>query len=104
MTTRNVPTRIFEIFEQIKHTPYGGDVKLSRHFAVAIRKGKIITPVSCNYHRTYVFGKTRGTMHAEMNASNYVINTSGFTGFNKHKTRVLRPQLKKEHTGQKYTT
>ena len=86
MKMLDVSSKIYNIFESLKSSPYKGDIKC-KHFSVAIRKGKIVTPVSCNYHRTNVFGKTRGTMHAEMNATNYLINMDGGIGFNKQSPR-----------------
>ena len=100
MKMLDVPAKIYNIFESLKYSPYNGDIKC-KHFSVAIRKGKIVTPVSCNYHRVNVFGKTRGTMHAEMNATNYLINMDGGIGFNKqspHNRHFLKLQKKMSKT------
>ena len=83
----NVPERIYVILEILKSTLYKGDIK-RRHFAVVIRRGKMITPIAYNYHRMNVFGKTRGTMHAEMTATNYLVNTDKSIQ-NKHKELLL---------------
>ena len=72
MTTQASP-KIYKIFESIKNTEYKGSVRC-RHFSVAIKNGRVITPIGYNYHRTYVFGSKRGTLHAEMNPLSYLMN------------------------------
>lgn len=80
--TSRVSSKIIRIFNRLKGSEYTGSLRC-RHFAVAIRGGKQITPVSCNYHRTVVFGKVRGSLHAEMNSLSYVLNMEGsFRGGN----------------------
>ena len=81
-----VPEKIYTFLEILKYAQYKGDIK-RQHFAVAIRRGKIITPIAYNYHRMNIFGKIRGTMHAEMNVTNYLVNTTKSVQFNKHKDR-----------------
>lgn len=76
-----VSNKIIRIFNRLKNTPYKGTLRC-QHFAVAIRGGRVITPVSYNYHRTYVFGKKRGTIHAEMNSLKYLVNTDkSYSGY-----------------------
>jgi hypothetical protein len=70
-----VSDRVNTIFNNIKDSTYTGDL-WCQHFAVGIRKGKIITPIMCNYNRTIVFGKISGSIHAEMNVINYLLNTN----------------------------
>lgn len=70
----HVSNKIIRIFNRLKNTQYKGTLRC-QHFAVAIRGGRVITPVSYNYYRTYVFGKKRGTIHAEMNSLKYLLNT-----------------------------
>ena len=65
--------KINRIFSSLRNTRYNGDLR-SHHFSVAIRGGKVISPVLCNYNREFVFGKRRGTMHAEMNSLSYITN------------------------------
>ena len=81
-----VSSKIYRIFDRLKNTPYNGTVSC-KHFSVAIRNGKVITPVLFNYHRKYVFGTKRGTIHAEMNSLNYLMNTDrSFKGFFNNRT------------------
>jgi len=70
----NVSNKIIDIFNNFRDTEYKGTVRC-HHFSVAIRGNRVITPVLQNHFRTYVFGKKRGTMHAEMNSLRYLINT-----------------------------
>lgn len=80
----HVSNKINKIFNRLKGSKYTGSLRC-RHFAVAIRGGKQVSPVSCNYHRTVVFGKVRGSLHAEMNSLSYVLNTdSSFSGYGNH--------------------
>lgn len=80
----SVSNKINKIYTRLQTTKYKGSLRC-QHFAVAIRGGKVITPVAYNYHRTYVFGKKRGTIHAEMNTLNYVLNTDKSVGcYNNH--------------------
>jgi len=65
--------KIRNIYNNLKDSVYKGDIH-NIHFAVAIRKGKVISPVGFNYLRTMVFGKANGVFHAEMNVSNYFKN------------------------------
>ena len=73
--TSIISNKINSIFNKLKSLPYTGDLH-THHFSIAIRQGKMISPVSCNYFRTYVFGKIRGTMHAEMGTLNYILNSN----------------------------
>jgi hypothetical protein len=84
--------KIHNIFESIKATPYKGTIRC-RHFAVGIQKNRIVTPVCYNYRRTYVFGKKRGTIHAELSPINYIINTNKSSGYYKHSTRVEKSNI-----------
>lgn len=93
MNMQIASNKIYKIFESIKNTKYKGTVRC-RHFAVGIRGGRVITPVGYNYHRTYVFGKKRGTIHAELNPMSYLINTDKSTGYYKHKY-LLREEVPK---------
>lgn len=87
-----VSNKIVNIFNQLKNVPYNGTIRC-RHFCVAIRNGKVISPVLCNYFRTYVFGKKRGTMHAEMHCLKYLLCTDrSFEGFFNHKSLFLEKQ------------
>jgi hypothetical protein len=80
-----VSNKINMIYNRLKDSKYIGNIRC-RHFAVAIRGGKVVSPVSCNYYRTNVFGKIRGTIHAEMNSLSYVLNTdNSVNGYNNHK-------------------
>jgi hypothetical protein len=78
-----VSNKIKKIYNILKGSNYTGDHRC-HHFAVAIRGGKVITPVSCNYYRINVFGTARGTIHAEMNSLSYVLNTDKSFGYNNH--------------------
>lgn len=69
-----MPNKINIMFARLQNSPYTGDLQ-THHFSVAIRNNIAITPVMCNYNRFYVFGKKRGTMHAEMSSLNYLLNT-----------------------------
>lgn len=79
----NVSNKIMDIFNNLRNTEYKGTLRC-QHFSVAIRGNRIITPVLQNHFRTYVFGKKRGTMHAEMNSLKYLINT----GYANNKYRI----------------
>lgn len=70
----NVSNKIINIFNSLRNTKYKGNLRC-QHFSVAIRGNRVITPVLQNHFRTYVFGKKRGTMHAEMNSLKYLINS-----------------------------
>lgn len=84
--------KITMIFNQLKNTPYKGTLRC-RHFAVAIRGGRVITPVSYNYYRTYVFGKKRGTIHAEMDSLKYLLNTDkSYSGYFKSTSSWVEQQ------------
>ena len=84
----NVSNKIIDIFNKLKNTEYKGTLRC-QHFSVAIRGNRIITPVLQNHFRTYVFGKKRGTMHAEMNSLKYLINTDkSFSGYSNDKYRI----------------
>lgn len=74
MSTK-VSNKINMIFSSLVNSEYNGNVH-NHHFAVSIRNGKVISPVSCNYSRQYIFGKIRGTCHAEMSSLNYIINSA----------------------------
>jgi len=71
--SKTISRKIYSIFNRVKNTKYNGTIRC-QHFAVAIRGGNMISPVKCNNFRSYVFGKTRGSIHAEMNSLNYVLN------------------------------
>lgn len=84
----NVSNKIIDIFNNLKNTKYNGTLRC-RHFSVAIRSNRVITPVLQNHFRTYVFGKKRGTMHAEMNSLKYLINTDkSVSGYSNNKSRL----------------
>ena len=68
-----VSRKIYNIFNNVKNTKYNGTIRC-QHFAVAIRGVNMISPVKCNNFRSYVFGKPRGSIHAEMNSLNYILN------------------------------
>lgn len=68
-----VPVKIYNIFNRIKDTTYIGDIQ-RHHFAVAIKKGKVISPVGYNYFRLKTLGILCGTIHAEMYIINYLVN------------------------------
>lgn len=73
----DIPVKIYNIFNRIKDTTYIGDIDRS-HFAVAIKKGKIISPVGYNYYRLKSLGILNGSLHAEMNVINYLVNMYRF--------------------------
>ena len=84
----NVSNKIMNIFNNLRNTEYKGTVRC-QHFSVAIRGNRVITPVLQNHFRTYVFGKKRGTIHAEMNSLKYLINTDkSFSGYVNDKSRI----------------
>jgi hypothetical protein len=98
MNSSPVPTKIYRIFDRIKTAEYNGTLRC-QHFAIVLRRGKPVSPVSCNYLRANVFGKTRGTMHAEMSSLNYVLNKlKSICGYANHKRSydeeqcLLRPK------------
>jgi hypothetical protein len=70
--------KINRIFSRLRSSSYSGDLR-NQHFSVAIRNNMVISPVMCNYNRVYVFGKKRGTIHAEMNSLNYILNNDKST-------------------------
>lgn len=70
----SVSNKINRLFNRLRTSKYTGDLQ-NKHFAVVIRSNIAISPVLCNYSRSYVFGKARGTLHAEMNGLNYVLNS-----------------------------
>jgi hypothetical protein len=76
MTTHHISPKIMRIYDNLKNTPYTPKEIRCQHFAVAMQKGKIVSPVGINYHRVKVLKNTRGTMHAEMNVCNYILNNS----------------------------
>lgn len=87
-----VSNKIIRIFNRLKNTPYKGTMRC-RHFAVAIRGGCVITPVSYNYYRTYVFGKKTGTIHAEMNSLKYLVNTDkSYSGYSNNTSLCVKQQ------------
>jgi hypothetical protein len=91
--TLNVPKKVYSIFERLKSSKYIGDIRCN-HFAVAIRAGKLVTPVGYNYSRTMVFGEIRGTLHAEMNILSYIFNTDkSISGFNVHRSSLCFHKL-----------
>lgn len=49
----------------------------NKHAAVAVCKGKIISPKCHNYMRSYMCGYKCVSMHAEMAVVNYLLNTLG---------------------------
>ena len=69
----SMSNKINKIYHRLQQSKYTGDINHHHHFAVAIRNGKVVTPVSCNYARVYVFGKIRGSMHSEMSSLNYLM-------------------------------
>ena len=80
-----VSNKINKIFNRLRDCPYTGDLR-TQHFAVAIRNGKQISPVICNYFRAKVFGKVRGTIHSEMGTVSYVLNTdNAHSGYCNHR-------------------
>lgn len=88
----HVSNKIIRIFNRLKNTQYKGTLRC-QHFAVAIRGGRVITPVSYNYHRTYVFGKKRGTIHAEMNSLKYLVNTDkSYSGYSNNTSSWVEQQ------------
>lgn len=90
-----VSNKINQIFNRLRDSPYTGDLR-TQHFAVAIRNGKQISPVICNYFRANVFGKVRGTIHSEMGTVSYVLNTdqshSGYCNHRVEESYVLHPK------------
>lgn len=90
-----VSNKINKIFNRLRDSPYTGDLR-SQHFGVAIRNGKQISPVICNYFRANVFGKIRGSLHTEMGIVSYVLNTdtshSGYCNHRVEESRVLQPK------------
>lgn len=84
----NVSNKIMDIFNNLRNTEYKGTLRC-QHFSVAIRGNRVITPVLQNHFRTYVFGKKRGTIHAEMNSLKYLINTDkSFSGYENDKSII----------------
>lgn len=82
-----VPNKINQIFNRLRNCPYTGDLR-TKHFAVAIRNGKQISPVICNYFRSNVFGKNRGSFHSEMGIMSFVLNTDkSHTGYCNHRIK-----------------
>lgn len=93
-----VSNKINKIFKRLQGSKYTGSLQ-RRHFSIALRGGKQVSPVSCNYHRTIVFGKIRGSLHAEMNSLGYVLNTdSSFREHRNHKRCILRSKWTQEAT------
>jgi len=93
----NVSNKIIDIFNNLMNTEYKGTLRC-QHFAVAIRGKRLITPVLQNNFRTYVFGKKRGTMHAEMNSLMYLLNAdTSFSGYTNNYSKVgqyvLQPKV-----------
>jgi hypothetical protein len=90
-----VSNKINQIFNRLRDSPYTGDLH-NKHFAVAIRNGKQISPVICNYFRSNVFGKVRGSIHSEMGTVSYVLNTDqSHYGYCNHRIKesyVLPPK------------
>ena len=80
---------------------YKGDLRC-RHFSLAVKNGKIITPILNNYSRCKIFNTIKGSMHAEMNVLNYIVNTRNlYNGYSNdlhkyiHKSRKLNRFFKK---------
>ena len=84
--------KINNIFNNLKNSEYKGGMYY-KHLSVVIRNNIVISPILCNYNRSYVFGKTRGTLHAEMNSLNYIINNdkSSCCRIN-HRTHTMQPK------------
>lgn len=89
MNNELIPSQIYQIFENIKNqvgniSKYSGELRC-KHFSIALRGRKVISPVLQNHYRTYVFGEKRGTIHAEMNSLNFLINSEkSYNGYNDH--------------------
>ena len=99
----NIPQKISRIFDKIKIDDDDHNGQMYRkHYAVAVRNNKVITPLVHNYYRTNVFGKVRGTIHAEMNALNNVLNADKSCDFINHKVQgqyVLQPYRERSPKG-----
>ena len=85
MSTK-VSKKINNAVSKVINTPYKGRMN-SQHLCVGLNKGRIMTPVGYNYHRSMVFGELKGSLHAEMAVVYYLINLySGVCDFNYRKS------------------
>jgi len=88
----SISNKINRIFNRLKNAEYTGDIRC-KHFAVAIRGGKMISPVMCNQYRTIVFGKVKGTIHSEMNSLSYILNRDkSVERYNNHSISYIEEQ------------
>lgn len=84
----NVSKKIYNIYNNLKDLPYKGDIN-SQHFSVAVYKGKIISPLSYNYLRTFSLGKLKGSVHAEISTINNVLNSQNSYSYKNYKQCIL---------------
>lgn len=84
--TSKVSNKVSNAISKVINTPYIGRMS-SQHLCIGLTKGKIISPVGYNYHRSMVFGELKGSLHAEMYIVYYLINLySGGCDFNYRKS------------------
>ena len=84
----NVSKKIYNIYNNLVDTPYKGDIS-SQHFSVAVYKGKIISPISYNYLRTFSLGKLKGSIHAEISTINNILNSHNSYRYKNYKQCIL---------------
>ena len=84
----NVSKKIYNIYNNLKDLPYKGDIN-SQHFSVAMYKGKIISPISYNYLRTFALGTLKGSVHAEISTISNVLNSQHSYSHRNYKKCIL---------------
>lgn len=66
--------KINSIVDELKNHASKSEM-YNKHACVAIKQGRIITPMFHNYMRTYMFNYRCGSAHAEMATINYLLNS-----------------------------
>jgi AAA15 family ATPase/GTPase len=82
--------KINNIVEKLKEEAKKSDM-CHKHACVAIKKGRMITPIFHNYMRTYIFNFKCGSAHAEMATINYLLNSIWGKQLKKKQPCILRP-------------
>ena len=94
--SKSISKKIQNIYQRLVSAEGKKEEMYRHHYAVAVRNGEVITPLSHNQYRVNVFGEVRGTMHAEMSAINNLLNSCKVKGsFVRHSTHPKKSNLKR---------
>lgn len=76
----NIERLTNKLLDEFQNSDYQAEMR-TIHLAIGLKNGKPITPMRVNELKTYVFGECVGSIHAEMNIVQQLLNRSNIHNF-----------------------